>query len=40
LVIGVVCIGLGSYAVLRDELHGKTEETTEKKNHGQKLIGN
>lgn len=38
--IGVVCIGLGIYAVLDNELHGKTEERTEKKNHGKKLIGN
>ncbi|WP_162478089.1 hypothetical protein [Nitrososphaera sp. AFS] len=38
--IGVACVGLGIYAVLGNELHGKTEERTEKKNHGQKLIGN
>jgi hypothetical protein len=38
-IIGVVCIGLGVYSVLGNELHGKIEERTEK-NHGQKLIGN
>jgi hypothetical protein len=38
--IGVVCIGLGIYAVLRNELHDKTEERTEKKPHDPRPIGN